>query len=143
MTQAAHAMTGEEQLIERIERLAERVSLLENDLVEIKEILEQHAKDEELGSVNINRLLKGLQPSRAKTDLLGSEDLKNLPWKSYQTKEAAKENEAAWIFCDTKGAEALLAVLKTKEKAEIGNFEYARSGAEKQFISRKPLKTKA
>ena len=73
--------------------------------------------------------------------LPGSEDLNKLPWRSYQTKEAAKENEAAWIFANTKGAGALLATLKTKgEKVQLGKFEYQLQGNEKQFIARKPLK---
>jgi hypothetical protein len=78
-----------------------------------------------------------------KTELPGSEKLKNLPWKSYKTKEAAAPEEAGWIFADTQGAEALLSVLKTKDKTVIENFEYSRSGNENQFISRKPLKSKA
>jgi hypothetical protein len=81
---------------------------------------------------------KGIQEK--KTELPGSENLKDLPWKSYQTKEAARPEEAAWIFANTKGAEALLAILKTKDKSQIGTFEYSLSGAEKQFITRKPLK---
>jgi len=77
----------------------------------------------------------------AQPSLPGSETLSVLPWKSYQTKQAAKENEAAWIFANTKGAEALLASLKTKDKVQISKFEYNLSqGHDKQFISRKPLK---
>jgi hypothetical protein len=70
-------------------------------------------------------------------------DLAKLPWKSYQTKQDAKENEAAWIFSNTAGAEALLATLKAKDgKTRIGDFDYQIQGQEKQFISRKPVKTK-
>jgi len=78
-----------------------------------------------------------------KAELPSSENLETLPWRSYQTKQDAKPDEAAWIFSDTKGAEALLAILKTRDKTQIGAFEYSRSGREKQFISRKPLKPKA
>ena len=88
---------------------------------------------------------KGVTPEaqERKAELPGSESLEGLPWRSYQTKQDAKPDEAAWIFANTKGAEALSAVLKTKDKAQIGTFEYSRSGPEKQFISRKPLKSKA
>jgi hypothetical protein len=73
--------------------------------------------------------------------LPGSVDLSTLPWKSYQTKEAAKPDEAACIFANTIGAEALTADLKTHDKSKIGNFEYSFSGKEKQFIARKAVKT--
>jgi hypothetical protein len=66
-------------------------------------------------------------------------DLSNLPWKSYKTKQNATPDEAAWIFSNTQGAEALLATLKSNDgKKTIGNFEYTFSGNEKQFIARKP-----
>jgi hypothetical protein len=82
-------------------------------------------------------------PSKgATTTELPGVDLAKLPWKSYQTKETAKENEAAWIFANTKSAEPLLAVLKTKDKIQIAHFEYSFSGRERQFISRKPLNAK-
>jgi hypothetical protein len=75
------------------------------------------------------------------TELPGSEDLAKLPFVSYKTKEPAKENEAGWIFSNTKGAEALLATLKIKDgKTCIGSFDYQLQGKEKQFISRKPVK---
>lgn len=93
-----------------------------------------------------NECLESLAPpgihEKKQDNLPGSENLKDLPWKSYQTKEAAGLDEAAWVFADTRGAEALLAILKTKDKAQVGSFEYSRSGPEKQFISRKPLKPK-
>ena len=89
----------------------------------------------------IDGWLAGTSIMEQKRDVLpGSEDLTKLPWKSYQTKETAKENEAAWVFANTKGAESLLALLKTKDKATIGNFTYELQGKEKQFISRKPVK---
>jgi hypothetical protein len=75
------------------------------------------------------------------TELPGSEKLVELPFISYKTKETAKEKEAGWIFANTKGAEALLATLKSKDgKARVGNFDYQLQGKEKQFISRKPMK---
>jgi hypothetical protein len=68
-------------------------------------------------------------------------DLLKLPWKSYKTKQDAKEDEAAWIFSNTAGAEVLLATLKAKNgNANIGSFDYQLQGKEKQFISRKPVK---
>jgi hypothetical protein len=77
----------------------------------------------------------------AKCELPGSEDLRSLPWKTYHTKEAAKENDAAWIMSNTKGAEVLLSLLKTKgAKVRIGRFDYALSGKDCQFISRSPVK---
>lgn len=82
------------------------------------------------------------RPQGTATVELPGVDLAKLPWKSYQTKEAAKENEAGWIFANTKGAESLLAVLKTKDKTQIAHFEYSFSGREHQFISRKPLNAK-
>ena len=85
-------------------------------------------------------------PTEQKTALLtprglpGSVDLGSLPWKSYSTKEPAKPEEAAWIFANTIGAEALTSDLKTHDKSKIGNFEYSFSGKEKQFIARKAVK---
>lgn len=72
--------------------------------------------------------------------LPGTENLKDLPWKSYATKQAANQDEAAWIFANTQGAESLNAALKVKDRVQIGSFEFSRSGQEKQFISRKPVK---
>jgi hypothetical protein len=68
-------------------------------------------------------------------------DFDKLPWKSYKTKQDAKTDEAAWIFANTKGAETLLATLKSNnEKVQLGNFEYSVQGPERQFIARKPVK---
>ena len=83
----------------------------------------------------------GPEPERKETDALPGVDLSKLPFVSYKTKELAKENEAGWIFSDTKGAEALLATLKSKDdKARVGSFDYQLQGAEKQFIARRPVK---
>ncbi len=77
--------------------------------------------------------------SKPDTSGLPGIDLNKLPWKSYKTKQSATLEEAAWIFSNTKEAEALLATLKSHDgKTTIGNFEYTFSGNEKQFISRKP-----
>jgi hypothetical protein len=75
------------------------------------------------------------EPNQATTDF------DRLPWKSYKTKQDAKTDEAAWIFANTKGAETLLATLKSNnEKVQLGNFEYSIQGPERQFIARKPVK---
>ncbi|MGA3059848.1 MAG: hypothetical protein ABSD92_05705 [Candidatus Bathyarchaeia archaeon] len=64
-----------------------------------------------------------------------------LPWKSYKTKQVAGPEEAAWIFSNTQGAEALLSNVKSKDgQAKIAGFEYQLQGAQHQFISRKPVK---
>jgi hypothetical protein len=77
-------------------------------------------------------------PEKNPSDLPGT-DISKLPWKSYKTKQNATPEEAAWIFSNTKEAEALLATLKSSDgKKIIGNFEYSFSGNEKQFIARKP-----
>lgn len=77
----------------------------------------------------------------AKCDLPGSEDLSSLPWKTYHTKEPARENEAAWIMSNTQGAEVLLSLLKTKgSKVRVGNHEYKLTGKDHQFISRSPVR---
>jgi hypothetical protein len=73
--------------------------------------------------------------------LPGSNDLNELPWKSYKTKEKAEPTEAGWIFAKTEGANALLATIKTNGgKAQIGDYEYQLQGPERQFIARKPIK---
>lgn len=81
------------------------------------------------------------EKTKTEPSLPGAEDFSQLPWKSYNTKEDAKPNEAAWIFSDIKGAESLLASVRTKDKVKIGKFEYnLRQGRDKSFISRKPVK---
>lgn len=81
------------------------------------------------------------QQTKPSANQLPGTDLDKLPWKSYQTKQTAKPDEAAWIFSNAQGAEALLATLKSKDgSAKIGNFEYQLQGAERQFIARKPVK---
>ena len=80
-------------------------------------------------------------PAKNEPGQLPGTDFDNLPWKSYQTKQAAKTDEAAWVFSNAQGAEALLSTLKAKDgKAKIGNFEYQLQGPERQFIARKPVK---
>lgn len=110
----------------------------------------QNEKDIEMakcsGEALLDMWLKGetitQQPSQktASVELPGV-DLSKLPWKSYKTKQDAKENEAGWIFSNTAGAEVLLTTLKSKDgKARVGTFDYQLQGKEKQFISRKPVK---
>jgi len=80
-------------------------------------------------------------PIKNEPSQLPGTDFDKLPWKSYQTKQAAKPDEAAWIFSNAQGAEALLSTLKSKDgKATIGSSEYQLQGAERQFIARKPVK---
>jgi hypothetical protein len=69
------------------------------------------------------------------------DDFSKLPWVSYATKQAAKPDEAGWVFANKKGAEELLSTLKTNNgKVSLGNFEYTLQGAEQTFIARKPVK---
>jgi hypothetical protein len=70
-----------------------------------------------------------------------TQDFDKLPWRSYQTKQVAKLDEAAWCFGNSLGAETLLEKLKANNsKVKLGAFEYILSGPEKQFISRRPIK---
>lgn len=87
----------------------------------------------------INETQRQKAPAQNTVTELPGADFSKLPWKSYKTKQDAKENEAGWIFSNTAGAEALLSTLKSKDgKTRIGNFGYQLQGAQKQFISRKP-----
>jgi hypothetical protein len=77
---------------------------------------------------------------------LDPDDLAGLPWKTYKTKEPAKPDEAGWIFRNIKGAEALADLIEKQGKGThvlIGSqkFEFSFSGADRQFIGRKPSKT--
>jgi hypothetical protein len=75
---------------------------------------------------------------------LDPDELAKLPWKTYKTKENCKPDEAGWIFRNTLGAEALADLITQGKDAivQMGayKFEVKFSGAEKQFISRKPVK---
>ncbi len=76
---------------------------------------------------------------------LDPDELAKLPWKTYKTKEDCKPDEPGWIFRNTQGAEALAELIKTQGKGapvQMGSnkFECSFSGAEKQFIGRKPVK---
>lgn len=85
----------------------------------------------------------GKAPPQSKNEpgQLPGTDFDKLPWKSYKTKQAAGPEEAAWIFSNAQGAEALLSTLKSKDgKTTIGTFEYQLQGPERQFIARKPVK---
>ena len=80
-------------------------------------------------------------PTKNEPSQLPGTDFDKFPWKSYKTKQVAGPDEAAWIFSNAEGAEALLSTLKSKDgKAKIGSFEYQLQGAERQFIARKPVK---
>jgi len=72
-------------------------------------------------------------------------ELAELPWRTYKTKENCKPDEAGWIFRNTPGAEALADLIVQLGKDAIVQmgaykFEVKFSGAERQFISRKPVK---
>ncbi len=80
-------------------------------------------------------------PIKSEPSQLPGTDFDKLPWKSYRTKQAAGPNEAAWIFSNTKGDEALLAALKSKNgRVTIESFEYQLQGNAKQFVARNPIK---
>lgn len=77
---------------------------------------------------------------------LDPDDLAKLPWKTYKTKEPCKPEDAGWIFRNTPGAEALTDVIEKQGDnvpLQIGShkFEVKFSGADKQFVSRAPVKT--
>jgi len=83
-------------------------------------------------------------PSQALPQL-DPDELAKLPWKTYKTKTDCKPEEAGWIFRNTLGAEALANLIEKQGKGtpvQIGpnKFECSFSGAERQFISRKPVK---
>ena len=117
--------------------IAMLVMQMEVSLFKVEQISELLHK---AGYPNTDEINSNEEVQENRITLPCSENLKNLPWKSYKTKQTAAQNEEAWIFADTKGAEALLAKLKTKEKVQIDGFNYQSSGKEMKFISRKPLK---
>jgi hypothetical protein len=78
--------------------------------------------------------------NKSESKQLPGTDFDKLPWMGYKTKRTAGPNEAAWIFYNTEGAEALRATIKANDgNAKIGNFEYQRQGPEGKFIARKPI----
>lgn len=89
-------------------------------------------------------------PEVPKIPKLDEAELAELPWKSYKTKEPCKPNEPGWIFSDLKRheepqqkivLELVEAIGKApQQKLELAQFQYAFSGQERQFISRRPLK---
>lgn len=80
------------------------------------------------------------EPKKPANQLPGT-DLDKLLWKSYQTKQATKPDEAGWIFANAQGAEALLATLKSNDgKVTIGNWTYQLQGNQNQFIARNSAK---
>lgn len=79
---------------------------------------------------------------------LDPDELSKLPWKTYKRKEPAKENDAAWIFRNTPGAEALADLIEKHDngvQVQIGphKFEVKFSGVQHQFIGRAPVKNQA
>ena len=97
----------------------------------------------------IDRWLSPNKPAETETlkkTQLSSQELEKLSWKTYNSKEDCKPNEAGWIFTNTPGAEALSELIKNHDKEpviQIGNYNFnvKFSGAEKQFIGRTPVKT--
>ena len=76
-------------------------------------------------------------------------DLDALPWLTYQ-KEPAEPGHSGWIknpayfsnFFEPAAAELSKALTRAGRKLELGEYVYSFSGKEKQFISRKPAKSK-
>jgi hypothetical protein len=135
--------TGDEKQGEWIKRYYEiEVSIEDEHDTEIAKASAEGLIDGWLTGIKIVEPQTQMAKQEMKSEELSRADLAKLPWKSYQTKQDAKQDEAAWIFANTKGAEVLLADLKTRNKVQIGSFEYTFSGKERQFISRKPLKEK-
>ena len=78
-------------------------------------------------------------------------EVNDLIWTTYKTKERAKPSEAAWTFSgeakhDNPEHKFILAELikaikaSPNERLELGDMEHSFSGAENQFISRRPAK---
>jgi hypothetical protein len=92
-----------------------------------------------LGEKELTQGTLNLSEKKASGKLPESTGLTELPWKSYKTKQNATQDEAAWIFSKTPGAEALMATLRNSGgKAKVGAFEYQLQGKDQQFIARKP-----
>lgn len=121
-----------------IARLILRRNILQYEVEQIDELLNRIGVSK--GFEDAAKKEPATENKAKEIALPGSENISKLPWKNYQTKETAKSNEAAWIFANTQGLEVLIAELKTHDKVLVGSFEYAFSGKEHQFISRKPLK---
>lgn len=97
----------------------------------------EHFIDERLGKLTPAPQLPQLNP----------DELAGLPWKSYQTKQPCTPKEAGWIFSNTKGAEALLDLIKKQDetvRVQMGphTFDVKLSGDQKQFMGRAPVKNK-
>lgn len=81
----------------------------------------------------------------AKMPQLAPNELAQLPWTTYRTKQPCKPDEAGWIFVNTPGAEALADLIQRQGKGtvvQIGGhkFELKSSGSGRQFIGRAPSK---
>ena len=106
----------------------------------------------EVTKANITGLIDGWlstpKPSAkvpAKIPQLDADELAQLPWKTYRTKQSCKPDGAGWVFCNTPGAGALVDLIEKQGKnvrVQIGQhtFEVRFSGAENQFIGRSPIK---
>jgi DNA transposition AAA+ family ATPase len=113
----------------------------------------ENSSELEATRANLSGLIDGwLSPHKPATretpkkTQLSSQEIEKLPWKTYNSKEDCKPNEAGWIFTNTPGAEALSDLIKKQGKevvVQIGdyNFSVKFSGAENQFIGRAPAKT--
>ena len=76
---------------------------------------------------------------------LDADELAQLPFKTYKTKQPCKPAEAGWIFRNTPGADALADLIEKQGKdvpVQIGphKFKLRFSGAQRQFIGRAPVK---
>jgi hypothetical protein len=107
----------------------------------IEQIEELLKKIEEAKGFSGDEKASPAASNKGESRQLPGTDFDKLPWMSYKTKQAAGPNEAAWIFYNTEGAEALRATIKANNGySKIGNFEYQRQGPEGKFIARKPVK---
>ena len=70
------------------------------------------------------------------------QDLDQLPWKSFKSKELCKPKEPGWTFKDADGAEKLVNLLDPQGKTwnTIGDMQYRLSGRNLSLIQRRPVK---
>jgi len=80
-------------------------------------------------------------------------EINDLLWTTYKTKERAKPAQAAWTFSDPTRhdkaedkhvVEELVKAIRASSDGnlQLGDMEFSFSGAEKQFISRRPARQK-
>jgi hypothetical protein len=74
-----------------------------------------------------------------KPSAVSIEEIDKLPWRSYQTKDLIGPGHHAWILWERDGGEELAKAIREapEQKLKIGPYEFAFSGKEKQFLSRK------